>query len=179
MPDDENQEPSCALPELIERLRPALGRLFRREGIPASDGEDLIQQAAAAALRRWPTIAHGEAWLYGTVRCMCIVYWRERRGCRLVPMEVSAANPRCASSEREQRQRRDRLLDLGLRCAKLPLSQRQVMFLRYRLGMSLAETAAATGTCVSTILRQERRALESLQRLFAGCPPLATTRSCG
>jgi hypothetical protein len=58
MPGGDNQEPFRALPELIERLRPALRRLFCRQGIPAWDGEDLIQQGVAAALRRWPTIAH-------------------------------------------------------------------------------------------------------------------------
>jgi DNA-directed RNA polymerase specialized sigma24 family protein len=122
MPGDDGQEPFRALPELIERLRPGLRRLFCRQGIPAWDGEDLIQQGVAAALRRWPTIAHRETWLLGTVRCMCIVYWRERRRCRLVPIDVSAADLQGASSERQQR--RDRLLDLGLQCARLALNQR-------------------------------------------------------
>jgi RNA polymerase sigma factor (sigma-70 family) len=151
---------------LIERLRPALRRLFCRQRIPAWDGEDLIHQGVAAALRRWPTITHKEAWLYGTIRCMCIVYWRGRRRCRLVAIDASVAGLLDVGSERQQRH--DRLLDLALRCANLPPDQRQVMFLRYRLGMSLAEIAAEMRTCVSTVLRQERRALERLQLLFAG-----------
>jgi RNA polymerase sigma factor (sigma-70 family) len=165
--DDEAPDPFAALPQIIERLRPALARLLRRQRIPAWDAEDLVQKALTAAVRRWPTISDKQGWLYGTVRRLCIVYWRERQKDRLV-----ATDPRLLDLREgvviARQDRRDLLVDLDVLCPELPSRQRWVVFLRYGLGMGFAEAAGELGICVSTVWRDERQALERLRKLVAG-----------
>jgi len=165
MRDDESSDPFAALPELIERLLPAVRRLFYRQQIPAWDGEDLMQEALAAALRRWTTIDDKEGWLYGTVRRMCTVYWRERRRRRWVALDASVVDSRRTLVEGQER--RDRLLDVDRECAKLPRHLRRLMYLRYGLGLGLAEIGSEMGTCKSHVCRQEQRVVERLQGLLA------------
>jgi DNA-directed RNA polymerase specialized sigma24 family protein len=135
--DDEAPDPFAALPQIIERLRPALARLLRRQRIPAWDAEDLVQKALAAAVRRWPIISDKQGWLYGTVRRLCIVYWRERQKDRQV-----ATDPRLLDLREgvviARQDRRDLLVDLDVLCAELPSRQRWVVSLRYGLGMGFA-----------------------------------------
>lgn len=158
----------------MERLRPALRRLLFNQRIPPWDGEDLVQEALAAGLRRWSTIENKEAWLYGTVRRMSRVYWRERRGSPVVPLEASSSYLRRTVAARQDR--RDMELDLRRRCAELPSRQGRLVYLRYALGMSMRQAASAMGISCSTVFRQERRALKRLRRLLASGEPSSRAR---
>ena len=154
-------DPLAALPEVIERLRPAVRRLLYRERIPAWDGDDLLQRAVAAGLRRWPTIADKEQWLYGTVRWMCLIYWRRRRQDRLVTLDARFL--RVAAPAEEQQ---EQLLDLRIQYARLPRPERRLLYLRFQLGMTLAEVARELRMSVSSVLRRQQAALERLHLLL-------------
>ncbi len=162
---DDSYDPAAALSEVLPRLLPKVRRLFFRRRIPPWDGDDLVQQALTAAWRRWPSVAHKEAWLYGTIKNMCIVYWRRRRG-RRADYRPNAVD--LGRDQIERQRRRDLLLDIEIQSAKLPRRQRRLLFMRYRLGMTLAEVATEMAICRSYVLRQEQAALGRLRRLVAG-----------
>jgi len=162
---DDNSDPSSALSEVLARLLPRVRRLLFRQRIPPWDADDLVQRALTAAWRRGASVVHKEAWLYGTIKNMCIVYWRRRRGRR------AAYRPNAADLGRDQveRQRRvDLLLDIEIQSAKLSRRQRRLLFMRYGLGMTLAEIGTEMAICRSHVLRQEQLALERLRRLVLG-----------
>ena len=162
---DDNRDPSSALSEVLARLLPRARRLLVRQRIPPWDADDLVQQALTAAWRRGASVVHQEAWLYGTIKNMCIVYWRRRRGRRA----ADRPNPADLGKDQVERQRRlDLLLDIEIQSAKLSRRQRQLLFMRYGLGMTLAEIATEMATCRSHVLRQEQVALKRLRRLVLG-----------
>jgi RNA polymerase sigma factor (sigma-70 family) len=158
---DPPADPLAGLPEVIERLRPAVRRLLYRERIPAWDGDDLFQRAVAAGLRRWSTITDKEQWLYETVRWMCLIYWRRRRQDRVVTLDTRFV--RAAAPAEEQR---ELLLDLRIQCARLPRPERRLLYLRFQLGMTLAEVAGELRMSVSSVLRHQQAALERLHLLL-------------
>lgn len=157
---------------MAERLRPALTAYLRRQRIPSWDAEDLIQRALAAAVRRGAGIADQESWIHGTVRWMSVVYWRDRRRAPAFVADPDwLEDPKTAGAVIE---RRDLLLDLDLACRHLPRRQRRVLYLRYRLGMTLIEVARLLGGSAAGVLKLERRAIARLQARAArrwGRPP--------
>ena len=162
---DDNRDPSSALSEILARLLPRVRRLLFRQRIPPWDGDDLVQQALTAAWRRRASVAHKEAWLYGTIKNMCIVYWRRRRG-RRANYRPNAAD--LGRDQVERRRRLDLLLDIEIQSAKLSRRQQRLLFMRYGLGMTLAEIATEMAICRSHVLRQEQVALERLRHLVLG-----------
>jgi RNA polymerase sigma factor (sigma-70 family) len=164
---EDSDDPASALSEVLARLLPAVRRLLFRQRIPPWDGEDLVQQALTAAWCRWASVAHKEAWLYATIKNMCIVYWRRRR-CPRAAYGPNAID--LGPDQLERRRRRDLLLDIEIQSAKLPRRHRRLLFMRYGLGMTLAEIASEMAICRSYVLRQEQLALKSLRRLVVGAP---------
>jgi len=162
---EDSDDPASALSKVLARLLPAVRRLLFRQRIPPWDGEDLIQQALTAAWCRWASVAHKEAWLYATIKNMCIVYWRRRRG----PRAAYRPNAMDLGRDRVERQRRrDLFLDIEIQSAKLSRRHRRLLFMRYRLGMTLAEIGTEMAICRSHALRQEQVALERLRRFVLG-----------
>lgn len=78
-PAGSRHEPRCELEELVRSLRTWAFGTMRRERIPAGDCADLWQEAQLLACHRWEELESPEKWLRGTVRNLCIEYWRERR----------------------------------------------------------------------------------------------------
>src|SRR5574342_560153 len=64
---------------LLRHLHPRLRAIFAQHRIPDQDSEDLLQQALLALVYQHPNIQHPEAWLLGTLRNRCRLYWRERK----------------------------------------------------------------------------------------------------
>src|SRR6476659_4811602 len=79
----------ASLEEFLEKLRPRLKALFARYRIPPQDTEDILQQALLALVYQWQTVRDAEAWLMGTLRNRCLLYWRDSR--RKVYESVDAA----------------------------------------------------------------------------------------
>src|SRR4051812_50016291 len=65
-----------SLEGFLKQVRPRLKAVFVRYRIPAQDTEDILQQALMALVYRREGIRDPEAWLVGTVRNKCLLYWR-------------------------------------------------------------------------------------------------------
>src|SRR5918997_1080822 len=74
-------QPQVEIPlELFLRgLRPRLKSLFAHYRIPPQETEDILQQALLALLYQREKVRDPEAWLLGTLRNKCLLYWREQR----------------------------------------------------------------------------------------------------
>src|ERR1700744_6655193 len=68
-----------SLEGFLKQVRPRLKAAFARYRIPPQDNEDILQQALMALVHRGEGIRDPEAWLLGTVRNKCLLYWRGRR----------------------------------------------------------------------------------------------------
>src|SRR5258708_7527350 len=66
------------LPALLEVVRPELRRVLGHFRIPPDDAEDLVQTALLLTVARWGEIQDPRAWIVGTLRMRCIIYWRDR-----------------------------------------------------------------------------------------------------
>ena len=71
--------PDLAMTELLAQVRPKLRYILARYRIPFEDAEDLIHDALLFFLRKRQEIHSPEAWLVGTLRKLCQVYWTRRR----------------------------------------------------------------------------------------------------
>src|SRR5689334_24765159 len=68
-----------SLEEFLQRVRPRLKALFARYSIPPQDTEDILQQALLALVYQRQVVRDPEAWLLGTLRNKCLLYWRDHR----------------------------------------------------------------------------------------------------
>src|SRR3954468_5389308 len=68
-----------SLEGLLQQARPRLRTMFKRYRIPPQDTEDILQQALLALIYRRNEVRDPEAWLLGTVRNKCLLYWRQQR----------------------------------------------------------------------------------------------------
>ena len=68
-----------SLEGFLRHVRPRLKALFAHYRIPPQDTEDILQQALLALIYHREGIRDEEAWLVGTLRNKCLLYWREQR----------------------------------------------------------------------------------------------------
>ena len=68
-----------SLESFLEKVQPRLKVLFAHYRIPPQDTEDILQQALLALIYHARRIRDPEAWLLGTLRNKCLLYWREQR----------------------------------------------------------------------------------------------------
>ena len=153
-------------PELLEQLRPRLRRVLRARRIPAEDAEDLIQNALMALVDDWDRVRDPEAWTVGTVRKLCLMYWRSRSRCLYDAVEPPTLEW-LAGGERAPQEHRELEHDLGTMMARLPDRYRTVLRLRYGLGCKTTEVAERTGYRTSSIGKITSRSLEALGREMA------------
>lgn len=160
---------SCAsltFDEFLEGARPRLKRLLSSWRIPPDDAEDLLQDALIALVFRWNQIRDPESWLVGTTRRHCLMYWRRIR--RQVYHSVDAETLERLSPLESPRQERDDLwADLDELIEQLPERCRQVLHLRFRLGLDPAEIARELGYQESSISKITNRCLTALSRKLA------------
>jgi RNA polymerase sigma factor (sigma-70 family) len=152
------------LPKLCEEVRTELRLIFWRYRVPPSDAEDLLQTVLTLALMRWEEIREPARWLVGTLENRCVMYWRERhrrdrRYESLMPFHEELAVPVPAPQER-----RRVLAELAHLSRKLPAQQRRVLALRFGLGCSSDEIAAASGLARGSVRKTLNRALHRLRR---------------
>jgi RNA polymerase sigma factor (sigma-70 family) len=164
--------PITRLEELVHQLRPRLRRILWTYRIPYPDSEDLLQDLFVAAFSQWDTIHTHDAWLLGTFRNKCYLYWKKRRSDRLQAMDMtmleSVSEPLPPSQEQAER-----LWDLETLFGSLCPRHRTVLWLRYGLGMTPAEIAAHTGYNHSSIRKLTCRSVARLQRELRAGPKSA------
>lgn len=152
-----------SLEESLQRARPRLKVLFTRYRIPVDDTEDILQQALLALLYRRQSVRDPEAWLVGTVRNKCLLYWRSQR--RKLYDSVDAvvldwvAEPLAPAQEQADLQH-----DLRTVVERLPERCRSILSLRYGLGYEPPEVAERMGYSTSSISKVTTRCLAALTR---------------
>lgn len=151
------------LEEFLERVRPRIRTIFLRYRIPQQDTEDLLQQALLAFIYRRHTIRDADAWLTGTLRNKCLLYWRDRRRKLYEVVDATVlehvAKPLAPSQEEADLHR-----DLDTLLEDLPERCRNLLLLRYREGYEPDELAQELGYSQASISKVTTRCLAALTR---------------
>lgn len=156
-----------SLEGFLKQVRPRLKGVFTRYRIPAQDTEDILQQALMALVYRGGSVRDPEAWLLGTVRNKCLLYWREHR--RQLYEAVDAAVLEAVAEPVGPDQERSHLRhDLAQALERLPERCRSLLWMRYRQGFDPPELADQLGYSRASIGKVTTRCLAALTRhLFA------------
>jgi len=151
------------LEEFLERVRPRVRALFLRYRIPLQDTEDILQQALLALLYHRDSIRDPEAWLVGTLRNKCLLYWRNHRRKLYDAVDATVldlvAEPLAPDQEGADLRR-----DLTTAIEQLPERCRSILSLRYRHGYSPAEMSVFLGSSQGSISKMTNRCLAALTR---------------
>ena len=168
----ERDERAIVLP-LVERARAgdqdAFGLLYRRFHARVSslarfylgDGaEDAVAETFTRAWAALPRYKPGRtpfvSWLYGIGRHVVFDELGRRK----------RTQPRGDVPDRGHEPNNDDNLVLASAMAELPLQQRQVIEMKYLLGMSNPEVSAALGKKIGAVNAQQWRALRSLKKIL-------------
>lgn len=161
------QDVDRSLEDLLARMRPRIRATFARFRVPEQDAEDLLQQALLTYLLKEKSIHDPERWLIGTLRNMCLVYWRTKR--RSVYQAVDRALLEALAKPTRPRQENDDLRrDLDGAISTLPSRCRSILEQRYTYGCKPAETAKQLGYRSSSIYKVIERCLAALSRQIRG-----------
>lgn len=168
-PEDQPQrQDGETLDELMVRLRPRFRQVLARFRIPAQDADDILQEALVAAVHKWKEINDPEAWLMVTLRNRCLIYWRRRRDSVLSNVDQTLLEI-MSKPQRPPQERKELLWDLDTLLDGVPDRCRELLRLRYRLGLSSAEAAERLGLRADSARKATQRCLSALTRkLFAG-----------
>jgi len=142
---------------LARSLSPSLVRFLRGRGLTVSEAEDALQEVLISAWRSLP---------------------RLRRLDRFVPWVFGIAVHRATDAHRRRRTsdtmadvqpavRGERRILVVEMLGRLPVAQREVLLLRYLVGLSEAETATALGVRVGTVKSRAARGSAALRIVFA------------
>jgi RNA polymerase sigma factor (sigma-70 family) len=152
-----------SLEDFLRRVKPKLKALFARYRIPPQDTEDILQQALLALVYRLKSVRDPEAWLMGTLRNKCLVYWRDRRR-KLYDSVDATVLEWMAKPEAPQQERSDLWQDLETLLARLPSRCQSMLWLRYRMGYDTPEIARRLGYSPNSVSKVCARCLASLTR---------------
>jgi|HubBroStandDraft_3_1064219.scaffolds.fasta_scaffold09797_2 RNA polymerase sigma factor (sigma-70 family) len=155
-----------SLEQFLKRIWPRLKVSFARYRIPPQDTEDILQQALLALVHQRASIRDPEAWLMGTIRNKCLLYWRDQR--RKLYEAVDAAALECMAAPTAPAQEwSDFRHDLANAIDRLPERCRSVLSLRYSQGYQTSEVAARLGYSPASISKISTRCLAALTRQLA------------
>lgn len=151
------------LESFLHQVRPRLKSLFARYRIPPQDTEDILQQALLALVYQRHNIRDPEAWLFGTLRNKCLLYWREQR--RRLYETVDAAVLEMVAGPMAPAQEGDDLRrDLENAIERLPERCRSLLYLRYNQGHDPLDVAEKLGYSHTSISKITTRCLAALTR---------------
>lgn len=148
---------------LLRRVQPTLKQILGRYQIPPEDAEDVLQDTMLTLLYKWETVLKPEAWLIGTLRRRCIMYWRTRRS-RLYEAVDEAILELVAQAEQPSQENAGLRQDLEKTLAKLRPRCRTILRLRYGLGLKPNEIAERMGYRQSSVRKVANRCLAALVR---------------
>lgn len=155
------------LADLVVRAGPRLKRIAARFRIPAVEAEDLLQDAWLAAVREWERLENPEAWLIRTVFYLCCIHHRKRRRRQWLQLMGGHLLESLAPPGPPPQERADLVLDLLALCALLSRRERLLLYLRYGLGLTCAETAARLGCRQASMGKMTERAVAKVRQATA------------
>jgi RNA polymerase sigma factor (sigma-70 family) len=159
-------EAESSLDEFLKSVRPRMKALFAHYRIPPQDTEDILQQALLALVYQRHAIRDPEAWLIGTLRNKCLLYWREHRR-KLYDAVDAAVLEFMAQPMAPAQEDADRRRDLVMAIERLPERCRNLLLLRYSQGYEPPEVAKRLGYSLSSISKTTNRCLAALTRELA------------
>lgn len=157
------------LEDFLKRVRPRLKYLFARYSIPSQDTEDILQQALLALVYQRHAVRDPEAWLLGTLRNKCLLYWRDHRR-KLYESVDAAVLELMAGAVSPAQETSDVQRDLENALGRLPERCRSLLSLRYR-GYQPLELAEALGYKPASISKVTNRCLAALTRQLLTVSP--------
>ncbi len=157
------QRQEVQLEQFLHQVRPRLKALFARYRIPPQDTEDILQQAFLALIYQWEGIRDREAWLLGTLKNRCLLYWRDHRRQLYDVVDATVLEWMAKPTAPEQEQA-DIARDLGTVIGRLPERCQSLLLLRYRLGYESSEVAERLGYSPSSMSKITTRCLATLLR---------------
>jgi RNA polymerase sigma factor (sigma-70 family) len=142
------------------------GRVYlRRYRLPPEDADDILQQTLLIYLYKHEEIYNPEAWLRGTLRKRCLLYWRRRRKNLLMLVDASileqVAAPAGASAAAEET---DVNRQLGRALRTIPVRCRRLLELRYGRDCDPQDAAVQLGYRPSGAYKIFERCLAALTR---------------
>ncbi|MFL6193126.1 MAG: RNA polymerase sigma factor [Thermoanaerobaculia bacterium] len=147
----------------LKTLRPRIKAMFAHYRIPVQDTEDILQQALLALVYQREEVRDREAWLLGTVRNRCLLYWRAHRRKLYDAVDASVLELMATPLEPAQ-EGSDIRRDLESALGKLPERCRSLLSLRYRQGYDPPELAERLGYSPASISKITTRCLAALTR---------------
>jgi len=157
----------ASLEQFLKRVRPRLKVLFARYRIPPQDTEDILQQALLALVYQRQVIRDPEAWLLGTLRNKCLLYWRERRR-KLYDAVDATVLELMAEPTPPAQESADLRRDLLNAIERLPERCRALLSLRYRHDYDPPELAERLGYSPASISKITNRCISALTRYLTG-----------
>lgn len=155
-----------SLERFLKGVWPRLKATFAHHRIPPQDTEDILQQALLALLYQRQSIRDAEAWLVGTVRNKCLLYWRDQRRKPYEAVDAASLEAMAAPAAPAQ-EWADLRHDLASAIEQLPERCRSVLSLRYSEGYEASEVAARLGYSPASISKINTRCLAALTRQLA------------
>jgi RNA polymerase sigma factor (sigma-70 family) len=149
------------LEKLLARCRPQLSRVLYRFRIPQQDAEDLLQETFLILISKWETVRSPEAWLAGTLRNRCILYWRRQRA-RLDEAMDQALLEVLAEVEPPPQEHSDLRCDLAEALGRLEPRQRALLELRYAWGCTSQEAGDRLGHGAASVRKMTQRSIARL-----------------
>jgi len=157
------QLPEDRFGDLLRRLEPRLKRELARFRIPPEDAEDVLQESFFHLYIQWDHIRDREAWLMGTLKRQCLLYWRKRKRCRTQAVEPVLLEFLSPPVEADQ-ERAQLMRDLQELIDSLPERCRSLLTLRFRMGFEPPEVAETMSYSPTSIGKITSRCLDLLIR---------------
>ena len=156
-----SQDVEASFEELVERLFPKARATLRRFRLPPEDAEDILQDTFVTFIRKRDEIYNPQAWLTGTLRKRCLMYWRKKRRSLLIAVDESILEA-LAKPEAPRQGDSDLARDLERALCGIPPRCRKLLELRYRQDRDPKEAAVELGYRSSGIYKILERCLAAL-----------------
>jgi RNA polymerase sigma factor (sigma-70 family) len=154
------------LADLLRRMWPRLQRILGAFHVPPEDADDLVQDIAMQFIRKRNQIRTPEQWFSGALRNQCRMYWRSRSRRITVAVDQAVLDARAGGAESDA-ERAALRRGLARWIATLPRKCRELLRLRYGLGLEDEEVAEKTGYRPSSVDKVTRRCVEALSKKLA------------
>lgn len=167
---DEREAPADGgeedLAELLRRIWPRLRKVLSAFHIPPEDADDLVQDTVMQFIRKRTQIHNPEHWFVGALKNESRMYWRTRSRRRTVAVDQAVLDVMAGGAEPEAERATERR-GLARWIATLPRNCRELLRLRYGLGLDDDEVAAETGYRPSSVDKVTRRCVQALSKKMA------------
>ena len=172
-PPEEEEE---SLESVLPRMRGRFKRVLAQFHVPIQDAEDVVQEALVVAISKWDQVRAKEAWLLGTLRYKCFLYWKRYGNGRMVPSELEDLE-RLSEPVPPTQEGAETRIDLDNLTRDLSAHHRQVLWLRFGWGLTHEEIARELGYCPSSVRKMTGRSLARLKKGFGAGAREAAGRS--